>query len=118
MRHLALAATVALAALVTAPALAAEIALTAKVEAVTVFPDGAMVTREGQAALPAGEHVLLLKGLPAGVDPASVRIEAKADVPLVIGTVESRAAPAAQPSGEAAASSRICGRSSRMRRAH
>ncbi len=102
MRHLALAATVALAALVTAPALAAEIALTAKVEAVTVFPDGAMVTREGQAALPAGEHVLLLKGLPAGVDPASVRIEAKADVPLVIGTVESRAAPAAQPSGEAA----------------
>jgi uncharacterized protein (TIGR02231 family) len=95
---------ISLAALICAsPALAADIALSAKVDAVTVFPDGAMVTRAGEATLPAGEHVLILKGLPAGVDPASVRVEAKASQPLALGTVETRAAPMGPPSGDMAA---------------
>ncbi|MGL4728376.1 MAG: mucoidy inhibitor MuiA family protein, partial [Bosea sp. (in: a-proteobacteria)] len=96
-------AVAALALLVAVPALAADIALSSKVDAVTVFPDGAMVTRAGEAILPAGEHVLILRNLPAGVDPASVRVEAKADQAVTLGTVESRAAPAGQPSGETAA---------------
>jgi uncharacterized protein (TIGR02231 family) len=85
------------------PALAADLALSAKVDAVTVFPDGAMVTRTGEATIAAGEHLLILKGLPAGVDPASVRVEAKATQPLVLGTVETRPAPMAPPSGETVA---------------
>jgi uncharacterized protein (TIGR02231 family) len=96
--------SVAVAALICAsPALAADITFSAKVDAVTVFPDGAMVTRAGEASLPAGEHVLILKGLPAGVDPASVRVEAKATQPLLLGTVETRAAPMVPPTGETAA---------------
>jgi uncharacterized protein (TIGR02231 family) len=95
------AASVAAAALILAsPALAADITLSPKVDAVTVFPDGAMVTRAVEAVIAAGEHVLILKGLPAGVDPASVRVEAKATQPLMLGTVETRPAPMGPPSGE------------------
>jgi uncharacterized protein (TIGR02231 family) len=95
---------ISLAALICAsPALAADIAFSAKVDAVTVFPDGAMVMRAGEATIAAGEHVLILKGLPAGVDPASVRVEAKGTQPLTLGTVETRPAPIGPPSGDTAA---------------
>jgi uncharacterized protein (TIGR02231 family) len=73
---------------------AADIPVTTKIDAATVYPDGAMVSRVAEVAVPAGSHVLLFRGLPAGIDPASLRFEAKGDAALVIGTVESRAAAA------------------------
>ncbi|MCX7323930.1 MAG: mucoidy inhibitor MuiA family protein [Hyphomicrobiales bacterium] len=87
---LALLATVAAAPL----SLAADISLPSRIDAVTVFPDAAAVTRLGEAKLPAGQHVVLLRGLPATLDPASIRVEGRADGPLAIGSADIRRAPA------------------------
>jgi len=87
---LALLATVAAAPL----SLAADISLPSRIDAVTVFPDAAAVTRLGEAKLPAGQHVVLLRGLPATLDPASIRVEGHADGPLAIGSADIRRAPA------------------------
>ncbi len=87
---LALLATVAAAPL----SLAADISLPSRIDAVTVFPDAAAVTRLGEAKLPAGQHVVLLRGLPATLDPASIRVEGQADGPLTIGSADIRRAPA------------------------
>ncbi|MGL4323481.1 MAG: mucoidy inhibitor MuiA family protein, partial [Beijerinckiaceae bacterium] len=73
---------------------AAELTLPSKIDAVTVFPDAAMVTRLGTLAIPAGNHTLVLQGLPAEVDPSSIRIEGAGDQVLLIGSVETRLAPA------------------------
>ncbi len=97
---------VSLCALVLASGLAhaADIPVTTRIDAATVYPDGAMVSRVAEVAVPAGSHVLLVRGLPAGIDPASLRFEARGDAALVIGTVESRAAPASvAPATELAA---------------
>ncbi len=74
--------------------LAADIPLPSRIDAVTVFPDAAAVTRLGEAKLPAGQHVVLLRGLPATLDPASIRVEGQADGPLAIGSADIRRAPA------------------------
>lgn len=91
---LSLVASVALAPL----ALSAELALSSRIDAVTVFPDAAAITRIGAVKVPAGQHVLLLRGLPAGLDPASIRIEGKTDGAdsgaLRIGSVDVRRVPA------------------------
>ena len=77
-----------------AAARAAEFSLESKIDAVTVFPDAAMVTRLGKISIPAGSHTLVLQGLPPEADPSSIRIEASADTALLIGSAETRAAPA------------------------
>ncbi len=48
--------------------------LTAPITAVTVFRDGARVVRTGTGDLPAGLQTVLVRGLPAAADPASVRV--------------------------------------------
>ncbi len=86
----------------TGPALAADLPLQSRIDAVTVFPDAAAVTRIGQLGVPKGQHVLLLKGLPAALDPNSIRIEGSSDGGLVIGSADIRRAAAdPQPSDEA-----------------
>ena len=72
---------------------AAEIEAQSRIDAVTVFPDAAMVTRVAEAELPAGASTLLFKGLPAGIDPASLRVTGESAGALGIGAVESRVAP-------------------------
>ncbi|GGC89362.1 mucoidy inhibitor MuiA family protein [Chelatococcus reniformis] len=76
-------------------ALAADLPLTTTIDAVTVFPDGALVTRSGDIALPAGSHQVIVAGLPPGLDPASIRVEGSGDQPIVIGSAEIRNLPAA-----------------------
>lgn len=71
-------------------ALAADIALPNRIDAVTVFPDAAAVTRIGEVKVPQGQHVVLLRGLPAMIDPASIRIEGAGDGQLVIGSADVR----------------------------
>jgi hypothetical protein len=44
------------------PAFAAEITANSKIDAVTVFPQGAEVTRIAEAKLEAGEHTLIFDG--------------------------------------------------------
>jgi uncharacterized protein (TIGR02231 family) len=75
------------------PSWAAEIEAASKVDTVTVYPDGASVTRVAIVELPTGASTIVLKGLPATIDPASLRVAGKATAALSIGSVETRAAP-------------------------
>lgn len=89
MIRLVLAASAALAAAL--PAGAAERVLASRIDRVTVFPDAAVVTRLATADLPAGASTLVLRGLPAGLDPASIRVEGEGR--FAIGAVDVRAVP-------------------------
>lgn len=61
-----------------APALADRIEVEPRTDHVTVFPQGASIRwNVDLAAAPAGTHQLVLPGLPAGIDPSSLRIEAE-----------------------------------------
>jgi uncharacterized protein (TIGR02231 family) len=75
------------------PSWAAEIEAASRVDTVTVYPDGASVTRIAIVELPTGASTIVLKGLPATIDPASLRVAGKATGALSIGAVETRAAP-------------------------
>jgi uncharacterized protein (TIGR02231 family) len=83
------------AALIFAPSLAgaAEIELASKIDHVTVYPDGAVVTRLGKASLLEGVSQIVLRGLPASVDPASIRVEAQGNGAFSIGAVDVRQVP-------------------------
>ncbi|MGE7471456.1 mucoidy inhibitor MuiA family protein [Bosea sp. NPDC003192] len=83
------------AALMFVPSLAgaAEIELASKIDRVTVYPDGAVVTRLGKASLLEGVSQIVLRGLPASVDPASIRVEAQGTGAFSIGAVDVRQVP-------------------------
>lgn len=83
------------AALILAPGLAsaAETELASRIDRVTVYPDGAVVTRLGKAQLLQGASQLVLRGLPATIDPASIRVEGKGDGVFSVGAVDIRLAP-------------------------
>ncbi|WP_332682155.1 mucoidy inhibitor MuiA family protein [Bosea sp. (in: a-proteobacteria)] len=98
------------AALIFAPGLAgaAEIEFASKIDRVTVYPDGAVVTRLGKAALLEGASQIVLRGLPATVDPASIRVEAQGDGAFAIGAVDVRQVPGeARPAIDAALEEKI-----------
>ena len=78
--------------LLASSALADPLIVPSRIDKVIVYPDAASVTRVIEAQLPAGETSLILRGLPAGLDPASLRVEGQGA--FVIGAVESRLAPA------------------------
>src|SRR6186997_1630996 len=78
------------------PALAAEIRATSQIDAVTVYPDSAMVTRLIRLDLPAGDSTLLANDFPLTLDPSSLRVEGEGGARLVIGAVEARQ-PLPQP---------------------
>lgn len=85
--------TVALSMLFLLPSMAAgaaEFDLTSRVEAVTVFPDGASITRRFTVEVPAGEHVLVLGDLPPSADPGSLRVAGTGEGRLVVGSVDAR----------------------------
>jgi uncharacterized protein (TIGR02231 family) len=67
---------------------AAEIAAASRIDAVTVYPDGATVTRIVEADLPAGDSTVLAADFPLTLDPASLRVEGAGR--LVIGSVDAR----------------------------
>jgi uncharacterized protein (TIGR02231 family) len=72
---------------------AAEIELSSRIDRVTVYPDGAVVTRLGKAQLMGGASQIVLRGLPARVDPASIRVEGQGDGNFAIGAVDVRLVP-------------------------
>ena len=76
-----------------APAHAADVEAASAVEAVTVYPDGASVTRAVPLRLPAGSHTVILRGLAGSIDPASIRVEGVGTGRLAIGAVDVRAVP-------------------------
>lgn len=75
------------------PAWAADLVLETRIDRVTLFPDGAMVTRIGPVDLPAGASTLTIRGLPATLDPGSIRIEGEGTGGFALGAIDVRRAP-------------------------
>ena len=69
-------------------AVAAESTPASHVTQVTLYRDGALVTREAQVTLLPGDHRVLLKEIPSVADPNSVRVTGAGTAGMVIGGVE------------------------------
>ena len=76
---------------------AADVAASSTVDAVTVYPDGASVTRIISLDLPAGENFAVLKDFPLTLDPSSLRVEGEAGAKLTIGAIDAKPPRAAPP---------------------
>jgi uncharacterized protein (TIGR02231 family) len=74
----------------TTSVLSAEIKATSRIDAVTVYPVGAEVTRRGHLTMEGGEHVILFTDLPAQTVSGSIRVEGSASGALQIGSVDTR----------------------------
>jgi uncharacterized protein (TIGR02231 family) len=85
------------AALATAPVRAADVDASSAVDAVTVYPDGASVTRLVTLDLPAGDNSAVLKDFPLTLDPSSLRVEGEAGAKLTIGAIDAKPPRAAPP---------------------
>jgi uncharacterized protein (TIGR02231 family) len=64
-----------------------------RIDAVTVYPQGADVTRVADVNMAAGEHELILENLPASIDPQSIRVTGEAGEGVEIASVDSRVVP-------------------------
>jgi uncharacterized protein (TIGR02231 family) len=81
---------------VSAPAFAAEITVPSKIDTVAVHPRAATVTRTLDAELKSGASTLVLRGVPAGIDAASIRITGTGDAVKVVSS-DVRTVPADRP---------------------
>ena len=84
-------------ALLSAPARAADIDVASAIDTVTVYPDGATVTRVIALDLPAGDNTLVAKDFPLTLDPSSLRVEGEAGTRLTIGAIDARSPRPAPP---------------------
>jgi uncharacterized protein (TIGR02231 family) len=71
----------------------ADIERPSRIDRVTVFPDAAIVTRVAPLALSAGASTLVLRGLPAAIDPASIRVEGEGASVFTIAGIDIRTTP-------------------------
>jgi len=72
------------------PAFAAEISASSRIEAVTVYPQGAEIQRIAELTLEPGEHTLLFAGLPGEMQSETIRIEGDSPGRVEIGSVDSK----------------------------
>lgn len=72
------------------PSWAADVDTTSAVDTVTVYPDGATVTRVITIDLPSGDSTLVAKDFPLGLDTSSIRVEGEAGAKLTIGAIDAR----------------------------
>ena len=89
------------------PAVAGEADVASRIDAVTIYPDAAIVTRLAEVDAPAGDSVLTFRNLPLELDPDSLRVEGTAIAALTIGSVETHVAPAEALTGDDALTTRI-----------
>jgi uncharacterized protein (TIGR02231 family) len=81
-----------------APAVwAADVDAISAIDAVTVYPDGASVTRIMTVDVAAGDSTLVAKDFPIGLDVSSLRVEGTAAGRLVIGAIDAKPPRAAPP---------------------
>jgi uncharacterized protein (TIGR02231 family) len=73
-----------------APSWAADVDTTSAIDTVTVYPDGATVTRMIAIDLASGDSTLVAKDFPLSLDPSSIRVEGEAGAKLTIGAVDAR----------------------------
>jgi uncharacterized protein (TIGR02231 family) len=86
-----------LTALAAMQAKAADMEATSAVDAVTVYPDGASVTRAITVDIASGDNTLVIKDFPLTLDPSSLRVEGEAGARLTIGAIDTRQPRAAPP---------------------
>ena len=79
------------------PARAADLNAASAIDAVTVFPDGASITRVITLDLAAGDTTVVAKDFPLGLDKSSLRVEGEAGARLTIGAIDARPPRAAPP---------------------
>jgi uncharacterized protein (TIGR02231 family) len=85
----------------------ADIQASSAIESVTVYPDGATVTRVLQLALPAGENVVVARDFPPSLDPSSLRVEGAGGAKLLIGAIDARPPRAERPANHPEIEKRI-----------
>ena len=73
------------------PLSAAELDVQSAVDAVTVYPDGATVTRLITVDLPQGDTTLIARDFPPGLDASSLRVEGETAARVTIGAIDARA---------------------------
>ena len=73
------------------PALAGDIDVRSSIDSVTVYPDGATVTRVISVDLPQGDTTLIARDFPPGLDTGSLRIEGETAARVSIGAIDARA---------------------------
>jgi uncharacterized protein (TIGR02231 family) len=81
----------------TSPSWATDVEATSAIDTVTVYPDGASVTRIVTLDLASGDSTLVAKDFPLSLDPSSLRVEGEAGAKLTIGTIDARPPRAAPP---------------------
>jgi uncharacterized protein (TIGR02231 family) len=86
---------------------AAQTEITSAIESVTVYPDGATVTRRIRVDLPQGDNVLRAVDFPPTLDPASLRVEGEARAKLIIGGIDARPPRVERPPADPALDDRI-----------
>ncbi len=72
------------------PSWAADVDATSAIDTVTVYPDGATVTRVIAVDLPSGDSTLIARDFPLGLDSSSIRVEGEAGAKLTIGAIDAR----------------------------
>jgi len=72
------------------PSWAADVDANSAIDTVTVYPDGATVTRIISIDLPSGDSTLVAKDFPLGLDSSSIRVEGEGGAKLTIGTIDAR----------------------------
>ncbi|MFT4119515.1 mucoidy inhibitor MuiA family protein [Bradyrhizobium sp.] len=96
-KHLATTSLVLVTTVAALPSWAADVDASSTIDNVTVYPDGASVTRLITLDLASGESTLVAKDFPLSLDPSSLRVEGEAGARLTIGTIDSRPPRAAPP---------------------
>jgi uncharacterized protein (TIGR02231 family) len=87
------------------PVFAAEITASSRIDGVVVHPGVATITRIIEVDVPAGQHTLVVTGLPQALDPNSLRVEGVSSGQIAIGSIEMRTQPlggVTGPTGEVA----------------
>jgi uncharacterized protein (TIGR02231 family) len=79
------------------PSWAADVDANSAIDTVTVYPDGATVTRIIALDLASGDSTLVARDFPLSLDPSSLRVEGEAGARLTIGTIDARPPRAAPP---------------------
>ena len=72
------------------PLSAAELDVRSAIDAVTVYPDGATVTRLITVDLPQGDTTLIARDFPPGLDASSLRVEGETAARVTIGAIDAR----------------------------
>jgi uncharacterized protein (TIGR02231 family) len=80
-----------------APLRAADLGAASTIDAVTVYPDGATVTRVIALDLPAGDNTLVAKDFPLSLDPSSLRVEGESSAKVTIGAIDAKSPQPAPP---------------------